>query len=89
MKMDLDKFIAPDLQLWRMVHFMTEGMEPTIKAGRRFYYMCYDFEKHPERIQAVNDAIRGRLGGRLVKITRHRLLEGSLYFTAKISYYEH
>lgn len=84
----MDKYVPADLRLWRMVHFMSESAQPpTIKDGLKYYKMCYDFLKHPEREKAVNDAIRGRLGDRLVKIRRCR---GDFkgYFIAIIRYLE-
>lgn len=84
MKAD-DKFVGADLRLWRMVHFMTEDFEPKTKPGYKFYYMSFGCRVHPEREQAIKDAIAGMLGPRLVKITS---TGGPHLFCAKILYGE-
>lgn len=70
-----------DGMLWRMVHCMSEDREPMIAERQRYYYMIYWCI--PERERAVADAIRGRMGDRLLEL---RKTQGVNEWKAKIKY---
>ena len=79
--MAAEKMTVWDGMLWRMVHCMSEDDEPLIAERQRYYYMIYWCK--PERARAVADAIRGRMGDRLLEL---RKTQGVNEWKAKIKY---